>query len=88
MTEAQKGLRERNMGYSVRNYLLGFRRISGVNILVQKVGFPPFGGRLASLLNMSSRKGPRATKRDSVPIESAGHWLGKAGRCTIRTILY
>ena len=31
MTEAQKGLRERNMFlYSVRNYLLGFRRISGV----------------------------------------------------------
>ena len=31
MTEAQKGLRERNMSlYSVRNYLLGFRRISGV----------------------------------------------------------
>ena len=37
MTEAQKGLRERNMSlYSVRNYLLRFRRISGVNILVQK----------------------------------------------------
>ena len=37
MTEAQKGLRERNMSlYSIRNYLLGFRRISGVNILVQK----------------------------------------------------
>ena len=37
MTEAQKGLRERNMSlYSVRNYLLGFRQISGVNILVQK----------------------------------------------------
>ena len=37
MTEAQKGLRERNMSlYSVRNYHLGFRRISGVNILVQK----------------------------------------------------
>ena len=35
MTEARKGLRERNMSfYSVRNYLLGFRRISGVNILV------------------------------------------------------
>ena len=37
MTEAQKGLRERSMFlYSVRNYLLRFRRISGVNILVQK----------------------------------------------------
>ena len=37
MTEAQKGLRERNMSlYSVRNYLLGFRQISRVNILVQK----------------------------------------------------
>ena len=34
MTEAQKGLRVRNMSlYSVRNYLHGFRRISGVNIL-------------------------------------------------------
>ena len=33
MTEAQKGLRERNMSlYSVRNYLLRFRRISGVKI--------------------------------------------------------
>ena len=40
MPEAQKGLRERNMSlYSVRNYLLGFRRISGVNILVQKKDF-------------------------------------------------
>ena len=57
MTEAQKGLRERNMSlYSVRNYLLGFRRISGVNLLVQKNrGFPPFGGRLASLRNASHR---------------------------------
>ena len=37
MTEAQKGLRERNMSlYSVRNYLLRFRRISRVNISVQK----------------------------------------------------
>ena len=37
MTEAQKGLRERNMSlYSVRNYLLGFSRISGVNISVEK----------------------------------------------------
>ena len=45
-----KGLRERNMSlYSVRNYLLRFRRISGVNILVQikrisairrKIGIP------------------------------------------------
>ena len=35
MTEAQTGLRERNMSvYSVKKYLLGFRRISGVNILV------------------------------------------------------
>ena len=46
MTEAQKGLRERNMPlYSVSNYLLGFL---------------PFGGRLASLPNrdvtMSSLK--------------------------------
>ena len=50
MTESQKGLRDRNMSlYSVRNYLIGFRRISGVNILVQKWGFQPFGGRLASL---------------------------------------
>ena len=50
MTEAQQGLRERNMSlYSVRNVLLRFRRISGVNILVQKNGFPPFGERLASL---------------------------------------
>ena len=37
MTEAQKGLREKNMSlYSVSNYLHGFRRISRVNILVQK----------------------------------------------------
>ena len=37
MTEAQKGLRERNMSlFSVGNYLLGFRRISRVNILVPK----------------------------------------------------
>ena len=51
MTEAQKGLRERNMSLcSVRNYLLGFRRISRVNLLVQKSGFPPFSRRLASLL--------------------------------------
>ena len=36
MTEAQMGLRERNMSlYSARNYLLGF---------------PPLGRRLASLL--------------------------------------
>ena len=38
MTEAQKGLRERNMSlYSVTNYLLGFRPISGVNILGQRM---------------------------------------------------
>ena len=37
MTEAQKGLRERNMSlYSVRNYLPGFRRISRVNIFGAK----------------------------------------------------
>ena len=51
MTEAQKGLRKRNMSlYSVRNYL-GFRRISRVKILVpKKSGFLPFGRRLASLV--------------------------------------
>ena len=37
-TEAPKRLRERNMSlYSVRNNLLGFRRISEVDILVQKM---------------------------------------------------
>ena len=35
--EAPKRVRERNMPlFIVRNYLLGFRRISGVDILVQK----------------------------------------------------
>ena len=37
-TEAPKSLRERNMSLcSVRNYLLRFRRISEVDILVQKM---------------------------------------------------
>ena len=37
-TEAPKELRERNMSLdNVRNYLLGFRRISEVDILVQKM---------------------------------------------------
>ena len=35
--------------HTVRNYLLGFRRISGVNILVQKTRIPPFSRRLESL---------------------------------------
>ena len=37
MTEAQKGLRERNMSlYSVRNYLLGFRRIKSKHVGAKK----------------------------------------------------
>ena len=54
MTEAPKGLRERNMSlYSVRNYLLGYRRTSEVDILVKK--HPYFHGRLASLLYCTHR---------------------------------
>ena len=49
-TEAPKGLRERNMSlYNVRNYHLRFRRISEVDVLVQKFGFPQFPRRLAFL---------------------------------------
>ena len=75
-TEDPKRLRERNMSlYSVRNYLLGFRLISEVDILVQKTwisavprktGIPDIGKTLHNLYRESP---PLETSSDQVSVQ-------------------